>query len=64
VGSSWLYEEGSVEDPDPQPGEFDEELATIDPGDVQIVEADSSARVTIAVNADSDQAKRLGEIAI
>jgi preprotein translocase subunit SecF len=64
VGSSWLYEEGSVEDPDPQPGEFDEELATIDPGDVQIVEAGSSARVTIAVNADSDQAKRLGEIAI
>ena len=26
------------EPPDPQPGDFDEELATVDPADVQVVE--------------------------
>lgn len=32
-------------DPDPQPGDFDEDLAKIDPRDVQVVEAGSGGKV-------------------
>lgn len=37
-------------DPDPQPGDFDDEVAAIDPRDVQVVEAGSGAQVTIVLS--------------
>jgi hypothetical protein len=50
-------------DPDPQPGDFDADLAAIDPRDVQVVEAGSGGRVTIVVSVEGDEAKRLEQIA-
>jgi hypothetical protein len=50
-------------DPDPQPGDFDEYVRTMDPRDVQIVEAGSGAKVTIVVNVSGEDAKRLQRIA-
>jgi hypothetical protein len=50
-------------DPDPQPGDFDEELAAVDPRDAQIVEGGSGGKVTIVVSVEGDDAKRLEEIA-
>ena len=50
-------------DPDPQPGDFDEIVRTMDPRDVQVVEAGSGAKVTIVVNVEGDDAKRLERIA-
>lgn len=45
-------------DPDPQPGDFDADLAAMDPRDVQVVEAGSGAKVTIVVGVDGDDAVR------
>jgi hypothetical protein len=50
-------------DPDPQPGDFDEYVSTMDPRDVQIVEAGSGAKVTIVVDVRGEDAKRLQRIA-
>jgi hypothetical protein len=50
-------------DPDPQPGDFDDELAAIDPRDVQIVDAGSGGRVTLVVSVEGEDAKRLERIA-
>jgi hypothetical protein len=50
-------------DPDPQPGDFDDELAAIDPRDVQVVEAGSGGRVRIVVSVEGEDAKRLQRIA-
>ena len=50
-------------DPDPQPGDFDADLAAIDPRDVQVVEAGSGGRVTIVVSVEGEDAKRLEQIA-
>ncbi|MGH2797377.1 MAG: hypothetical protein ACRDLO_03325 [Solirubrobacterales bacterium] len=50
-------------DPDPQPGDFDDELAAIDPRDVQVVEPGSGGRVTIVVSVEGEDAKRLEQIA-
>lgn len=50
-------------DPDPQPGDFDDELAAIDPRDVQVVEAGSGGRVTLVVSIEGEEAKRLEQIA-
>jgi hypothetical protein len=50
-------------DPDPQPGDFDDELAAVDPRDVQVVEAGSGAKVTLVVSLEGDDAKRLERIA-
>lgn len=41
-------------DPDPQPGDFDADLAAIDPRDVQVVEAGSAGKVTIVVGIEGD----------
>lgn len=49
--------------PDPQPGDFDDELAAIDPRDVQVVAAGSGGKVTIVVSVEGDDAKRLDRIA-
>ena len=50
-------------DPDPQPGDFDEFIRTMNPRDVQVVEAGSGAKVTIVVNVRGEDAKRLQQIA-
>lgn len=53
-------------DPDPQPGDFDELLAGIDPGDpryAQRHEGDPKARLTFVVNVSGEDAKRLERIA-
>jgi len=50
-------------DPDPQPGDFDDELDAIDPRDVQVVEAGSGGKVRIVVSVDGEDAKRLEQIA-
>jgi hypothetical protein len=50
-------------DPDPQPGDFDEFVSTMDPRDVQVVEAGSGAKVTLVVNVQGEDAKRLRRIA-
>ncbi len=50
-------------DPNPQPGDFDDELAAIDPRDVQVVEAGSGSHVTLVVSVEGEDAKRLEQIA-
>jgi hypothetical protein len=50
-------------DPDPWPGDFDDELDAIDPRDVQVVEAGSGGQVTIVVSVEGEDAKRLQRIA-
>ena len=52
----WTY-------PDPQPGDFDDELDAIDPRNVQVVEAGSGGKVTIVVSVEGEDAKRLERIA-
>jgi len=50
-------------DPDPQPGDFDAELAAIDPRDLQVVEAGSGAKVTLVVGVAGEDAVRLERLA-
>jgi hypothetical protein len=50
-------------DPDPQPGDFDSEIAATDPRDVQVVEAGNGAKITIVVSVSGEDATRLGELA-
>jgi hypothetical protein len=50
-------------DSDPEPGDFDQDLAAIDPRDVQVVEAGSGGRVTLIVSVEGEDAKRLERIA-
>jgi hypothetical protein len=50
-------------DPDPQPGDFDREVAAVDPRDVQIVEPGSGAAVTIVVSVEGEDAQRLQRLA-
>jgi len=50
-------------DPEPQPGDFDGDLAAIDPRDVQVVEAGSGGKVTIVVGIEGDDAVRLEKLA-
>ncbi len=50
-------------DPDPQPGDFDEFVRTMDPRDVQVVQAGSGAKVTIVVNVEGEDASLLQRIA-
>lgn len=50
-------------DPDPQPGDFDEELTAIDPRDVQVVKSGSGGKVRIVVSVEGEDAKRLERIA-
>jgi hypothetical protein len=51
-------------DPDPQPGDFDTYLATIDPDNVETHEGNPSAQLTIVLNVSGDDAQRLERIAI
>lgn len=50
-------------DPDPLPGDFDADLAAIDPRDVQVVEAGSGGKVTIVVGIEGEDAVRLEKLA-
>lgn len=50
-------------DPDPQPGDFDAELDAVDPREVQVVEPQSGAKVTIVVSVEGEDAKRLQRMA-
>jgi hypothetical protein len=51
-------------DPDPQPGDFDEFMRTVDPSEIQVVKAGSGARVTIVSEATGEEAARLERIAL
>jgi hypothetical protein len=46
-------------DPNPQPGDFDAELAAVDLRDVQVVVAGSGAKVTIVVGVEDENAEPL-----
>jgi uncharacterized protein YukJ len=53
-------------DPDPQPGDFDAFLDSIDPNDpdyVQVVGPSSNTKIRIVVNVDGEDAERLERIA-
>jgi len=50
-------------DPDPQPGDFDAELATIDPRYIEAHEGNPDAKLRILVSVEGEDAKRLERIA-
>jgi hypothetical protein len=50
-------------DPNPQPGDFDRALQSLDSRDIQIVEAGSGATIAIVVNVKGEDAERLTRIA-
>jgi hypothetical protein len=50
-------------DPDPQPGDFDEYVRTMDPRDIEFHEGRSGAKVTLVVNVQGEDATRLQRIA-
>jgi hypothetical protein len=50
-------------DPNPQPGDFDEYVSTMDPRDIQHHEGNSIAKVTLVVNVQGEDASRLQRIA-
>lgn len=50
-------------DPDPLPGDFDEELKHIDPRDVQVVEASRERRLVMQVTLEGDDLDALQRIA-
>lgn len=49
--------------PDPKPGDFDAELATLDPRYVERHEGDPNAKLLILVSVEGEDAKRLERIA-
>ncbi|HKP90733.1 MAG TPA: hypothetical protein VJT75_12270 [Thermoleophilaceae bacterium] len=51
-------------DPDPQPGDFDGDLAAIDPRYVEVHEGNPNAKLTIVVGIEDEDAKRLQELAV
>jgi hypothetical protein len=51
-------------DPDPQPGDFDDYLAAIDPRYVEVHEGNPNAKLTIVVGVEDEDAKRLQELAV
>jgi hypothetical protein len=50
-------------DADPQPGDFDPELARIDDRYVEVHEGDSDAKLRILVSVEGEDARRLERIA-
>ncbi len=50
-------------DPDPQPGDFDADLARLGPDDVEVRERDPAARLTVLVGVRGEDAERLERIA-
>lgn len=49
--------------PDPEPGDFDAELAALDPSEVHISEGNANARLSIQVTVAGDDAARLERLA-
>jgi hypothetical protein len=49
--------------PDPEPGDFDAELAALDPSEVHISEGNPNARLSIQVTVAGDDATRLERLA-
>jgi hypothetical protein len=49
--------------PDPQPGDFDAELAMLDPRYVERHEGDPKARLIVLVGVEGEDAKRLERLA-
>ena len=49
-------------DLEPQPGDFDEDLATIDPRFVEMHRGDPSAKVRIVLSIEGEDARRLERI--
>jgi hypothetical protein len=49
-------------DPDPQPGDFDAELALLDPNAIEHHNGDPSARLRVLVSVDGEDATRLERI--
>jgi hypothetical protein len=50
-------------DPDPQPGDFDADLATIDPRYVEVHEGNPDAKLTIVVGVEDEDALQLQRLA-
>jgi len=50
-------------DPDPQPGDFDAELAQVQPEQIEIHAGNPDAKLSILVSVEGDDAKRLEQIA-
>jgi len=50
-------------DPDPEPGDFDADLATLDPRYVEHHDGDPDAKLTILVSVEGEDAERLERIA-
>jgi hypothetical protein len=50
-------------DPDPQPGDFDAELAKLDPRYVERPEGGAEARLIVLVGVEGEDAKRLERLA-
>jgi hypothetical protein len=50
-------------DPNPQPGDFDAEIARAKPDQLQVHEGNPDARLRILVSVEGDDAKRLERIA-
>jgi hypothetical protein len=50
-------------DPDPQPGDFDEYVSTMNSRDIQVHEGNPDAKVTIVVDVRGEDAVRLQRIA-
>lgn len=50
-------------DPNPQPGDFDADLASLDPRYVKYREGDPDARLMITVSVEGEDVKRLERIA-
>jgi len=46
-------------DPDPQPGDFDSDLAELDPRYVEVHDGDASGRVIVTVGVEGEDAERL-----
>lgn len=50
-------------DPDPQPGDFDDDLAAIDPRYVEAHQGNPNAKLTIVVGIEDEDAERLQQLA-
>ena len=50
-------------DPDPQPGDFDTDLAAIDPRYVEVLPGNPNAKVTIVVGIEDEDAEQLQRLA-
>lgn len=50
-------------DPDPQPGDFDADLAAIDPRHVEAHPGNPGAKLTIVVSVENEDAERLQALA-